>query len=405
MTEFCKMPEEILSRLPPKSLMRFKCAHKSWSTVINNPKFIAKHLSNSMHNNSFTRILFKRSVLKNADTDEKQIVFSFLTFCNDDDDHKEHIVHYVGDDIRKDQFVELTIKDLGSVWIIGHCDGIICLADSSNVILWNPAIMEFKILSLEPHPDQVMNSIGFGCDPKSKEYKVVNIVCPGEEEYGGEHDCHLLFNPPMVQVYTLGSDSWREIKTGSLETETTNIWPEYFQMYFKGFCYWRGREQLKEFASFYDRNEEEYIRQLIVSFDTVDEVFHHILFPDSLYESFVCWYTMNLLVWNESIALFGVDHGLFSEYSWGLWVMDNIGGVGSSWIKQFTFGKAAGIERPLKFWKRDEILMVSDEGRLVSYNLDTEKLKYLPIPNMDSDHFEAVAYVDSMVPILGSSIC
>ncbi|KAM5561137.1 F-box/kelch-repeat protein [Rosa sericea] len=369
--------------------------------MINSPKFIAKHLSNSMHNHSSTCVLFKLSVLKNnntRDNDEKETVFSLLTFCNDDDDQKEHIIHYVGDDITKNHFVGLKAKDLESVWIIGHCDGIICLADSSNVILWNPALREFKLLNLEPYPNQVMTSFGFGYDPKSKAYKVVNIGKPGEEEYG---DGHLLNNPPMVQVYTLGTNSWREIKTGSLETETTNMWPEEFDMYFKGFCYWRGREQIKEFDNFCDRNEEEYVRQLIISFDTVDEVFHHILFPDSLYESFACWYfNVNVIVWNESVALFGMDYGIFEDYSRVLWVMEDFGGVvKGSWIKQFTFGTAAGLEKPLQFCNRDEIFLVS-EGRLVSCNIDTGKLKHLPTPNMDFDHLEAAIYVNSIVGIL-----
>ncbi|XP_030931031.1 F-box/kelch-repeat protein At3g06240-like [Quercus lobata] len=36
--------EEILVRLPVKSLLRFRCVQKSWSTLVQNPTFIAKHL-------------------------------------------------------------------------------------------------------------------------------------------------------------------------------------------------------------------------------------------------------------------------------------------------------------------------------------------------------------------------
>ncbi|XP_050384192.1 F-box/kelch-repeat protein At3g06240-like [Argentina anserina] len=407
-TESCKLPEEmtmqILSRLPPQSLMRFKSVHKSWDTMINNPRFIAIHLSNSMNNHSSTCVLCKLpAVDENNNTrgnDEKETVFSLLTFCNDDDDDpNEHIIHYVGDDITKNQSVGFTAKDLESLWILGHCDGIICLTDFSIVILWNPAIRESKLLNLEPYSDQVMSSFGFGYDPKSNDYKVVHIRKPGEEEYGNGH---LLNNPANVQVYTLGTNSSREIKTGSLETETTNMWPEEYDMYYKGFCYWRGREQLKEFDNFCDRNEEEYVRQLIISFDTVDDVFHYILFPDSLYKSPVCWYyNMNVIVWNESVALLGMDYGKFRDCSRVLWVLEDVGGrAESSWIKLFTFGTTVIHDKPLQFRNRDELLLVS-EGRLVSCNIITGKLKHLPVPNMDYDNLEVVAYVNSLVPIWG----
>ena len=36
--------EEILSWLPVKSLFRFRCVQKSWSTLFRNPTLIAKHL-------------------------------------------------------------------------------------------------------------------------------------------------------------------------------------------------------------------------------------------------------------------------------------------------------------------------------------------------------------------------
>lgn len=34
---------------------------------------------------------------------------------------------------------------------------------------------------------------------------------------------------------------------------------------------------------------------------------------------------------------------------------------------------------PLVFWKSDELLMVSNDGRVVSYNLGRRTFKYLPI--------------------------
>ncbi|CAK9142904.1 unnamed protein product [Ilex paraguariensis] len=47
----CNLPQdlivEILSRLPVKSLLRFKSVSKPWLALINNPKLISLHLSHT----------------------------------------------------------------------------------------------------------------------------------------------------------------------------------------------------------------------------------------------------------------------------------------------------------------------------------------------------------------------
>lgn len=399
------MPEEmaleILSRLPPKSLMRFKCVHESWSILINNPSFVAKHLSDGLHKNVYTRLLLKRLIVKDTNSDEKETVFSLLNIYNYNNDDGEHDINYVLEDMTKGHFMGL--KFLESACIIGHCDGIICLADPSFVIvLLNPAIMEFKLITGEKNvPDKRLN-LGFGYDAKSKNYKVVDVFPLGVETYGDEN---IIYNPPTIKVYISGTDSWRQIMTDSLESETTNFCLDSFEIYFKGFCYWTGREQLKEYKS----DEYDYdggnIRQIIISFDMGDEVFHNILIPHCLYDdSCFSWYDIHLMVWNESIALLSLDGDTAQAETLGMWVMVEFGGVECSWIKQFTFGKAMGIVTPLQFLNSDEILMFSEEGRMVSYNLDTEKLNHLPIHSLGSEDFLAVAYVTSIVGITGSTV-
>ncbi|CAF2154401.1 unnamed protein product [Brassica napus] len=40
-----ELEEEILSRLPPESLVRFRAVSKRWNSLLNNKSFIKKHLS------------------------------------------------------------------------------------------------------------------------------------------------------------------------------------------------------------------------------------------------------------------------------------------------------------------------------------------------------------------------
>nr|XP_011468397.1 PREDICTED: F-box/kelch-repeat protein At3g23880-like [Fragaria vesca subsp. vesca] len=380
MTEFCKIPEamalQILSSLPPKSLMRFKCVHKSWPNLMKDPSFVAKHLSNSMHNNlySTTGVLFKRENFKDPNDAKKgtESRFSLISIYNANGD-SEHDVHCVVEDVTEGQF-----------------SGLEQLGKSRS--------------QLHMVPDENLSDLGIGYDPKSNNYKVVHISYGTQEEYGDEH---ILLDRPKTEVYTIGTDSWREIETGSLETESTNFWFRDFHMYFNGVCYWNGQEQLKEFQNAYELMEEQYIRPVIISFDMGDEVFHNMLLPDFVYGDYMSGYVLRLMAWDECLAIFGLDYGtdgITSHESWGLWVMDDSGGVTGSWIKQFSFVSTGRfLDTPSQFWKSDEILIVSKERRLVSYNLYTEQYKHLPIHSMDSDYFEAVVYMNSIVSVNGSN--
>lgn len=53
---------EILSWLPAKSVMRFKCVCKVWNTWIRHPSFSKLHLTRSQVRPSATRLLFELEV-------------------------------------------------------------------------------------------------------------------------------------------------------------------------------------------------------------------------------------------------------------------------------------------------------------------------------------------------------
>lgn len=203
----------------------------------------------------------------------------------------------------------------------------------------------------------------------------------------------LICNCSMAAVYTLGTDSWREGKTYSLETQTTLLQPEFFQLYFQGLCYWFGFEQHKEINVF-DRLDEQYIRHVIILFDMGNEIFDAMPLPFSLYDWGEVCFCERLLVWNESIAFCDVIDRNSSPL--GIWVMNEFG---DHWTKHFTIKIT---EKPLAFLRSDEILMADrNNGCLFSFNLGTKTQKYLPIQtSILSYESAAVVYVDSIVPLL-----
>ncbi|XP_034197753.1 F-box protein At3g49450-like [Prunus dulcis] len=93
------MVVQMMSRLPHKSLMRFRCLNKSWNNLIvdakNSPSLVAKHLSNSKLNaSSTTCIIFKRLL----QYDRTAPLFStIINICNDNANNLVH--HSVVEDI------------------------------------------------------------------------------------------------------------------------------------------------------------------------------------------------------------------------------------------------------------------------------------------------------------------
>ncbi|KAL6132729.1 hypothetical protein ACLB2K_064968 [Fragaria x ananassa] len=219
------MKVQILSRLPPKSLMRFKCVHRSWRALISSSNFAAKHVSASTDNkpSSTATILFKRYAL-DLITKRRDIVLSLLDLCNDD-------INRVDDDDNlniplEDLYVPLSMglkrRDIWTgiecIELACHYNGIICLTDyRKRVVLCNPAIKEFNrlpvsslALSAVEHKPQGSSTaaVGFGCDLKCEEYKVVRVLY-SEREF---HDNDIVIHPPRAEVYSLATNCWKEIK-------------------------------------------------------------------------------------------------------------------------------------------------------------------------------------------------
>ncbi|XP_068303169.1 F-box/kelch-repeat protein At3g23880-like [Pyrus communis] len=384
---------EILSRLQPKSLMRFKCIRKSWCTIINSPSFVAKHLNNSVDNklSSSTCILLSRSQpLVFPDNSWKPEVFWSMINLSIDSD--EHNLYYDVEDLS----IPFPLEDHDFVQIDGYCNGIVCVRAWKtlhlvNVLLCNPATRKFSQLPpsclLQPSRpkrkfqlEAIVIGLGFGYDCKAKEYKVVQIIENCEYSDDEQYNYHRIDLPHTAEVYTTAANSWRKIKidisSGTYDCSCST--------YLKGFCYW--------FAT----DGEKYI----LSFDLGDEIFHRIQLPFWKESDFKF---SNIFLCNESIASFCscCDPSDEDATLCEIWLMDDYDRVKSLWTKLLTFGPLKGIENPFTFWKSDELLMVVSGGRATSYNSSTGNLNYLHIPPILNEvtGSQALIYVESMVPV------
>nr|BEL64084.1 hypothetical protein [Pyrus pyrifolia] len=377
---------EILSRLPPKPLMRFKCIRKSWCTLISSPSFMAKHLNNCMDNklSSSTCILLNRSQPHIfPDQNWKQEVFwSKINIFIDSD---EHNLHYDVLDLN----IPFPFEDHDFVQIHGYCNGIVCVIVGNHFFLCNPATREFmqlpdSCLLLPPAEgkfelDTTFEALGFGFDCKTKEYKVVQIIenCEYSDDEQTYYHCTTL--PHTAEVYTTTANSWKEIKIDI--SSKTYSWS--CSVYLKGFCYW------------YATDDEEYV----LSFDLGNEIFHRIQLPSRRESGFTFFY---IFLRNQSLASFCSRYDRSGDsQSCEIWVMDDYDKVKNSWTKFLTVEPLQGIEKPLTFWKSDELLMLASDGRATSYNSVIGNLKYVHIPPILNNvvDFQALIYEESIVSL------
>ncbi|GMN43945.1 hypothetical protein TIFTF001_013158 [Ficus carica] len=127
--------------------------------------------------------------------------------------------------------------------VVCHCDGILCLVKdnaSMDVMLCSPVLQDFKLLpqSKNAETHNVYSGIGFGYDSKADDYKFVKVL-----------NCH----KAVAEIYTLGTDSWREV---SMPEDIQGL-PFRAGLYWKGVCYWEIEDKEKN--------------DMILSFDIRDE--------------------------------------------------------------------------------------------------------------------------------------
>ncbi|XP_057444893.1 F-box/kelch-repeat protein At3g23880-like [Lotus japonicus] len=177
---------EILSWLPVKSLVRFRCVSKSWKSLISDSRFVKLHLQRS-------------SSRVNADFSHAH----FLTLCDTHAFDRTYISSRCMSSLVDTHSTTAAspVCCLSGYDSIGACNGLVGLSYTYyvkrkrffRVCFWNPAT---RLMSQRSPRLRSSGYFGFGYDCSCDTYKVVS-VCPEET---------------MVNVYNMGDDRWRRIQ-------------------------------------------------------------------------------------------------------------------------------------------------------------------------------------------------
>ncbi|XP_075669772.1 F-box/kelch-repeat protein At3g23880-like [Castanea sativa] len=381
--------ENILIRLPVKSIIRFKCVKKSWSCFFQNPNFIAKHhrYRCSITNPSFL------ITSRDDSSDDIDIISLLHPPHNDVDDTQVHIVDM---NIRFDTNL-ISMRFLRSN-ICTCINGIICVGGSfsggfDGFFLWNPAIRQYKVvayptLHYPPGLDDYStdSNFAFGYDHNSNDYKVVRIV-----NYG--RDYHI-----FVHVYTLSTDSWRQKINTDIDLSKITFLSSFDEKYLNGVYYWRC------ILEDTDKHGRVLNSVVILSFHMTSEVFRMLSLPE--FRS-VPRQIKTFAVFNECLAFIFYNKRTTMEANLEIWVMRE-SGVQESWTKQLVVGPLFGVRYPLGFAKNGELLLLlrDDDQTIALYNIDSQEIKNLQFRDFPNSFktSEAIGYVESLVSFEGDNV-
>ena len=192
-----EMIENILLKLPVKSLIRCKSVCKGWFSLISDPYFVKTHLHQPQTQARSRFCIIQENEYDDYDNIEgRAFIGDCEAFMNDTTGGS----------------LSLAFDPIYEVLFLDSCDGLLCIVDIINldgkIMLWNPSTRQRY--QLPPNPDIWDPSVrpgtrfdsafcrGFGYDSSSDDYKVVVIIT---KEYNTE-----------VNVFSLRTNKWKRIQ-------------------------------------------------------------------------------------------------------------------------------------------------------------------------------------------------
>uniref|UniRef100_A0A2N9IDC3 F-box domain-containing protein n=1 Tax=Fagus sylvatica TaxID=28930 RepID=A0A2N9IDC3_FAGSY len=346
---------EILSRLPVKPLLRFRCVSKPWLALIDSPEFIKFHLKHSLTTNTNLSLILRSSKLYSSDFDSLDGAIEL--------DHPLKTPGY-------------------GIDICGSCNGLLCLSNSEDdVALWNPSTRKFKKLPVTTmdFPDGLQGLFycksvyGFGYDETSDDYKVLKLF----QLFVGDD------TNSVVKVYSLKNDSWNKVP----DCPYNLYYPCSFGTLASGALHWLVNPKVKS-----DRTN------LILAFDLAVEEYRLVPQPDFYDKNS----SMDVGVLGGCLTIL-YNH---NRHRLDVWVMKEYG-VKESWTKLYSV-QPFEYMFPVAYSKCGEevllekVMLEKNSKRLVWYDLKNNKrVKNVKIRGVP-DWFEPFICWGSLVPLGGN---
>ncbi|KAH7550608.1 hypothetical protein ACOSQ2_024259 [Xanthoceras sorbifolium] len=344
---------DILSRLPVKSLCRFRCVSKSLFNLINDPRFVKLHLKRTRRQRLFIAAKFVYTVDLETVTYEcdklvaMEIDSLFWKSVNIDSPcWKPNHYHR-----QSPKWIQ----------VIGSSNGLLCIEIFQYLFLYNPSTKQCK--QIPDFPSKHTKLCGFGYAETIDDYKFVKI------DFSGKH----------VQIYSLRNDSWTNIQidlhfndTGYAEGILIN-----------GAIHW-----------VVDDLEDQ---SKILAFNLVEEKFQTLPSPDVMKEN-DGMYSLGRLRGCLCLSREGNIH--VSEF----WVMKEYG-VKGSWTRILISDMFYWLKPLCSLNTCDTILLLMNMHQLVFCNPKEGKFKNIEVDGIpdevddidDADWLDVNMYVESLV--------
>ncbi|OIT06099.1 PREDICTED: putative F-box protein At3g10240 [Nicotiana attenuata] len=352
----CIFPREIisniLSRLPVKSLLRFRCVCKPWRNLISKPNFIAAHFSHS-------------SALQRSGS-------SILL----------HTRHYETSDHVVSLYnpLEESVVELESphpcffphTVVLGPINGIVCLfqkALGDVITLWNPAMRQSKMVPLSgKKPDKRMYcwvSIGLAFDPEENDILILRIFCVAPSSTVPNH----------VEMYSTKSFGWKKLKCDLV----CNIISYTCLAIVKGVPYWLALI-----------TDEFGVRTVLVRFDVGKKVLEKLPMPGTGEVVHQCFVAID-----DSIGLLTREER--DECYISVWVMDEEDG----WSKKCKVGPIFGFDRIVGCLRNGDIVVENENGLLFFDPVTSSVKAKVSVDNAKKGSYEISNYSESLLLIGG----